>query len=52
MAKRRGPSLADIAKATGVTTATVSRVLNNRYEGFSVRPELKARILKAAQDLS
>lgn len=52
MAKRRGTSLADIAKATGVTTATVSRVLNNRYEGFSVRPELKQRILKAAQDLS
>lgn len=52
MRKRKGTSLADVAKATGVTTATVSRVLNNRYEGFSVRPELRTRILQVAKDLS
>jgi LacI family transcriptional regulator len=34
-----------------VTTATVSRVLNNRYEGFSVRPELREKIVTAAAQL-
>lgn len=50
MPKRRA-SLADIAHMTGVTTATVSRVLNNRREGFSVRPELREKIVTAAHQL-
>lgn len=45
------PSLKAIAAKTGVSTATVSRVLNHRNKGFSVRPELRERIVAAASDL-
>lgn len=45
------PSLKAIAARTGVSAATVSRVLNRRNQGFSVRPELRARIEEAAQAL-
>lgn len=45
------PSLKAIAAETGVSTATVSRVLNNRNENFSVRPELRERIVAAASEL-
>lgn len=49
--RKRATSLADIAKAAGVTSATVSRVLNNRTKGFSVRPEIRQRILSAAREM-
>jgi LacI family transcriptional regulator len=42
-------SLKAIAALTGVSAATVSRVLNNRHIGFSVRPELRARIEEVAR---
>ena len=45
------PSLRGIAEEVGVSAATVSRVLNNRNEGFSVRPELRERILGAASKM-
>ncbi|BAM03098.1 LacI family DNA-binding transcriptional regulator [Phycisphaera mikurensis] len=43
--------LADVAELAGVAASTVSRVLNRRDEGFSVRPALRQRILDAAAEL-
>lgn len=45
------PSLKAIAALTGVSAATVSRVLNHRNKGFSVRPELRAQIEESARTL-
>ena len=42
----------EIAKACGVSIATVSRVLNKNYSnGFSVRKELRAKICRIADEL-
>ena len=42
------PTIVDVARVAGVSTATVSHALNNtRY----VDPQLRERVLKAAQDL-
>lgn len=49
--RRPDGSLRAIADKAGVTKATASRVLNNRYQGFSVRPEVRDRILAAAAEL-
>lgn len=49
--KRPDGSLRVIAEKAGVTKATASRVLNNRYKGFSVRDEVKERILAAAAEI-
>lgn len=47
------PSLKDVAKQAGVSASTVSRVLNNRMgKGFSVKPEVRRRILQAAEKLN
>ena len=43
--------LADVAEHAGAAVSTVSRVLNRSDEGFSVRPELRQRILDAAAEL-
>lgn len=51
VARRPDGSLRAIAEKAGVTKATASRVLNNRYEGFSVRDEVRERILAAARDV-
>ncbi len=48
----RKPSLKDIAESAGVSVPTVSRILNNRSDGFSVRPEVRERVCKAATELS
>ncbi|MBC8585412.1 LacI family DNA-binding transcriptional regulator [Youxingia wuxianensis] len=48
--KTRGVTIPDIAKAAGVSTATVSRVLNG--VDYPVRPELKERVLEVAKDLN
>ncbi|NJL32441.1 MAG: LacI family transcriptional regulator, partial [Phycisphaerales bacterium] len=48
----RKPSLKDIAHSAGVSVPTVSRILNNRSDGFSVRPEVRERVCKAAMELS
>src|SRR5213083_1953853 len=41
-------SIKDVAKAAGVSTATVSRVLSN---GLHVRPEVRARVMAAVERL-
>jgi LacI family transcriptional regulator len=43
--------LADVAKAAGVNTSTVSRVLN-RDASVSIRPQTRERIVAAARDLN
>jgi LacI family transcriptional regulator, fructose operon transcriptional repressor len=42
-------SIKDVAKAAGVSTATVSRVLSN---GDHVRPEVRERVMAAVEDLA
>ncbi len=49
--KRPNGTLRLIAEQAGVTKATASRVLNNRHDGFSVRPEVRQRILAAATEI-
>jgi LacI family transcriptional regulator len=44
--------LADVAKAAGVSKSTASRVLNEYTAGFSVKPEIRERIVRAARELS
>ena len=44
------PSIKDVAKAAGVSTATVSRVLANA--DAPIRPETRERVLKAVSDLN
>lgn len=41
----------DVANLAGVTRATVSRVLNNYTDKFSVRPEVRQRVLDAVSSL-
>src|SRR6266571_8906518 len=42
-------SIKDVAKAAGVSTATVSRVLSN---GEHVRPEVRKRVMAAVEQLA
>ncbi|WP_339646323.1 LacI family DNA-binding transcriptional regulator, partial [Jannaschia helgolandensis] len=42
------PTINDLARAAGVSTATVDRVLNGRA---SVRPETARRVYEAAQTI-
>lgn len=44
-AKRLAPNMREIARQLGVSSSTVSRVLNGYTEGFSVRPDVRERIL-------
>jgi LacI family transcriptional regulator len=46
------PSLKDVALSAGVSAPTVSRILNNRRDGFSVRPEVRDRVVNVARELS
>ena len=41
----------DVANLAGVSRATVSRVLNNYTDKFSVRPEVRKRVIDAAESL-
>ncbi|MEM6459656.1 MAG: LacI family DNA-binding transcriptional regulator [Planctomycetota bacterium] len=45
------PSLADVAQASGTSVPTVSRVLNGRTKNFSVRADLRDRIVETASRL-
>jgi LacI family transcriptional regulator len=47
------PNLDDVAKQTGVSKSTVSRVLNNRLgNGFSVKEEVRLRVLDVARRMN
>lgn len=48
----RSVTLRDVADRSGVAVSTVSRVLNNQKEGFSVRDETRERVLAAAKELN
>jgi LacI family transcriptional regulator, repressor for deo operon, udp, cdd, tsx, nupC, and nupG len=52
MMNRQKTNLSDIANRCGVSKPTVSRVLNSTYNGFSVRPELKEKILRIAKEMN
>jgi len=45
----RNPTLKNISKETGVSVSTISRVLNNYTDGFSVKPEVRKRILECVE---
>lgn len=49
--RRERPTLARVAKLAGVAESTASRILNGYTRGFRVRPEVRERVLRAAQDL-
>ncbi|MEM1208949.1 MAG: LacI family DNA-binding transcriptional regulator [Planctomycetota bacterium] len=47
------PTMLAVAEHAGVNKSTVSRILNDSYpKGFSVRPEVRERVLRAAKELS
>src|SRR5690625_698605 len=46
---KKRPTLADVAKAAGVSIATASKALNGRTQ---VRAETRGRVIKAAEELS
>lgn len=48
MRRRRIPTIADVAKAAGVSTSTVSYVMNDRNR---VGPETRRRVLRAIEEL-
>lgn len=48
-APHKNPTLADVAAAAGVSIATASKALSNRYD---VAETTKARVLEAAEELS
>ncbi len=45
-------SLRDIALKAGVTVPTVSRILSNQTDNFSVRAEVRERVLAAVEELN
>ena len=45
------PSLKDIAKKTGVSASTVSRVLNGKAESFRISPSTSELVLKIATEI-
>lgn len=47
--KRQTVSLKQLSRAVGVSASTISRVLNGYNEGFSVKPEVREKILRAVQ---
>lgn len=50
MARRKGPTLADIAQATGLSVATVSQALTGK-EGARIAPATVERVKEAATEL-
>lgn len=48
MQQRRVPTISDVARLAGVSTGTVSRVLNRRP---GVRPETRERVLAVVERL-
>lgn len=48
----RNATIGQIAREAGCSPSTVSRVISGYSKGFSVRPELEAKILSLAQELN
>jgi len=48
---RKGVTLRDVARQSGVSVTTVSRILNGREMGVPIREETRARILAVASEL-
>ena len=48
---RKGVTLRDVARDTGVSVTTVSRILNGRETGVPIREETRTRILTVAAQL-
>jgi LacI family transcriptional regulator len=48
--KRKGTSLKELARTLGVSASTISRVLNGYENGFSVKPEVREKIMKAVEE--
>lgn len=51
MKKDSTPTLRDVARSSGVSVTTVSRILNGRETGVAVRPDTRERIVAAAKAL-
>lgn len=51
MRRSRIPTTEDVARAAGVSRATVSYVLNQQAEGRRIPPDTQARVLHAVQSL-
>ena len=47
MSGRPSSSIAQVAELSGVSKSTVSRVLNNHQQNFSVKAETRERVLAA-----
>lgn len=45
------PTIHDVAKRAGVTSSTVSRILNNRQMAFPIADETRRRVLEAVREL-
>ena len=52
MAVSSAPSIAQVAELSGVSKSTVSRILNNHQDNFSVKAETRQRVLDAAEQLN
>lgn len=51
MARKATPSLAEVARLSGVSPSTVSRVLNRHTDNFSVKDGTRKRIMDAVEQL-
>lgn len=52
MAGRPNVTISNVADLSGVSKSTVSRILNNRQENFSVKQATRQRVLRAAEQLN
>ena len=49
--RRKRPTIQDVARRAGVTTSTVSRILNKREMAFPIAEETRQRVLDAVKEL-
>jgi LacI family repressor for deo operon, udp, cdd, tsx, nupC, and nupG len=50
-ARRASVTLKDVARASGVSITTVSRILNHRESGVPIREDTRERVMRTAADL-